>query len=141
MPVGLPVIIKGSSGVLQGSSTRGVVVTGVVAVVAAGVVTVVTAGVAPPATKTQHNACCKIDNKLTFKQHIEQKCHSATTILNMLRRNLYFAPISVKTKKRLWLSRAVCGRRYRLVHAGVFRLSDCGIWSGRCRYTSPRVSA
>ena len=39
-----------------------------------------------------------IDNKLTFKQHIEQKCHSATNILNMLRRNLYFAPISVKTK-------------------------------------------
>ena len=39
-----------------------------------------------------------IDNKLTFKQHIEKKCHSATTVLNMLRRNLYYAPKSVKSK-------------------------------------------
>ena len=70
MPVGLPVISKGSSGVLQGSSTRGVVVTGVVAVVAAGVVTVVTDGVAPPATKTQHNAWCKIVNKLTLNNAV-----------------------------------------------------------------------
>ena len=39
-----------------------------------------------------------IDNKLTFEYHIKQKCKSATTILNMLRRNLYFAPKSVKCK-------------------------------------------
>ena len=39
-----------------------------------------------------------VDNKLTFKDHINQKCKSATTVLNMLRRNLYFAPASVKSK-------------------------------------------
>ena len=39
-----------------------------------------------------------IDKKLTFGQHIKEKCKSATTILNMLRRNLYFAPRSVKIK-------------------------------------------
>ena len=39
-----------------------------------------------------------IDNKLTFKQHIEDKSKKATTILNMLKRNLYFAPKSVKSK-------------------------------------------
>ena len=39
-----------------------------------------------------------IDKKLTFGQHIKDKCKSATTVLNMLRRNLYFAPKSVKTK-------------------------------------------
>ena len=39
-----------------------------------------------------------IDKKLTFGQHIQEKCKSATTILNMLRRNLYFAPRSVKQK-------------------------------------------
>ena len=39
-----------------------------------------------------------IDNKLTFKYHIEQKCQSATRVLNLLRRNLYFAPKSVKNK-------------------------------------------
>ena len=36
-----------------------------------------------------------IDKKLTFGQHIKLKKKSATTILNMLRRNLYFAPKSV----------------------------------------------
>ena len=39
-----------------------------------------------------------IDNKLSFKSHIEKKCQSATKILNLLRRNLYFAPKSVKMK-------------------------------------------
>ena len=39
-----------------------------------------------------------IDNKLTFRQHIQEKTKKATTVLNMLRRNLYFAPKSVKTK-------------------------------------------
>ena len=39
-----------------------------------------------------------IDNKLTFKQHIQEKCKKATTVLNMLRRNLHFAPKSVKCK-------------------------------------------
>ena len=39
-----------------------------------------------------------IDKKLTFGQHIKEKCKNATTVLNMLRRNLYFAPKSVKTK-------------------------------------------
>ena len=39
-----------------------------------------------------------IDKKLTFKQHIEEKSKRATTVLNMLRRNLHFAPKSVKTK-------------------------------------------
>ena len=42
-----------------------------------------------------------IDNKLTFKKHIEEKCKSATRILNLLRRNLYFAPRSVKSKAYL----------------------------------------
>ena len=42
-----------------------------------------------------------IDSKLSFSHHVEQKCKSATTILNMLRRNLYFAPVSVKTKAYL----------------------------------------
>ena len=36
-----------------------------------------------------------IDDKLTFKQHILNKSKKATTILNMLKRNLYFAPKSV----------------------------------------------
>ena len=40
----------------------------------------------------------KIDNRLTFRQHIQGKCKKATTILNMLKRNLYFAPKSVKCK-------------------------------------------
>ena len=39
-----------------------------------------------------------IDKKLTFGQHIKEKCKNATTVLNMLRRNLYFAPRSVKLK-------------------------------------------
>ena len=39
-----------------------------------------------------------IDRKLTFETHIKDKCRSATKILNMLKRNLYFAPKSVKTK-------------------------------------------
>ena len=39
-----------------------------------------------------------IDKKLSFNQHIKQKAKSATTVLNMLRRNLYFAPKSVKIK-------------------------------------------
>ena len=39
-----------------------------------------------------------IDNKLSFKQHIQVKCKKATTVLNMLRRNLHFAPMSVKCK-------------------------------------------
>ena len=39
-----------------------------------------------------------IDDKLNFDEHIKQKSRSATTILNMLRRNLYFAPMSVKCK-------------------------------------------
>ena len=39
-----------------------------------------------------------IDNKLTFKDHIQEKCKKATTVLNMLRRNLHFAPKAVKCK-------------------------------------------
>ena len=39
-----------------------------------------------------------IDKKLTFDQHIKEKCKSATKVLNMLRRNLHFAPRSVKCK-------------------------------------------
>ena len=39
-----------------------------------------------------------IDDKLTFRQHIQDKSKKATTILNMLKRNLYFAPKSVKCK-------------------------------------------
>ena len=39
-----------------------------------------------------------IDNKLTFSQDVQEKCKRATTVLNMLRRNLYFAPKSVKSK-------------------------------------------
>ena len=39
-----------------------------------------------------------IDNKLTFKKHTEEKCKSASKILNLLRRNLHFAPPSVKAK-------------------------------------------
>ena len=39
-----------------------------------------------------------IDHKLTFKQHIQEKSKKATTVLNMLRRNLHFAPMSVKCK-------------------------------------------
>ena len=39
-----------------------------------------------------------IDNKLTFKQHIQEKTKKATTVLNMFRRNLYFAPKAVKCK-------------------------------------------
>ena len=33
-----------------------------------------------------------IDNKLSFKQHIQEKTRKATKVLNMLRRNLHFAP-------------------------------------------------
>ena len=39
-----------------------------------------------------------IDNKLTFREHIQYKVKKATTVLNMLKRNLYFAPKSVKSK-------------------------------------------
>ena len=39
-----------------------------------------------------------IDKKLTFGQHIQEKSKNATTVLNMLRRNLHFAPRSVKRK-------------------------------------------
>ena len=39
-----------------------------------------------------------IDNKLRFKEHIEEKSKKAQTVLNMIRRNLYFAPKSVKSK-------------------------------------------
>ena len=39
-----------------------------------------------------------IDKKLTFKQHIEETCKKAQTVLNMIRRNLYFAPKKVKMK-------------------------------------------
>ena len=39
-----------------------------------------------------------IDKKLTFAQHIKEKCKNATNVLNMLRRNLYFAPKRVKIK-------------------------------------------
>ena len=30
-----------------------------------------------------------IDKKLNFNQHIKEKCKKATTVLNMLRRNLH----------------------------------------------------
>ena len=39
-----------------------------------------------------------IDSKLNFNQHVNEKCKRATTVLNMLKRNLYFAPKSVKNK-------------------------------------------
>ena len=39
-----------------------------------------------------------IDNKLNFKEHIQDKSKKATTVLNMLKRNLYFAPKIVKEK-------------------------------------------
>lgn len=39
-----------------------------------------------------------IDKNLSFKKHIEEKCQNATKILNLIRRNLYFAPRSVKVK-------------------------------------------
>ena len=39
-----------------------------------------------------------IDNKLSFNQHIYDKTKKATTVLNMLKRNLFFAPKSVKSK-------------------------------------------
>ena len=39
-----------------------------------------------------------IDSKLNFIQHTQDKCKKATTVLNMLKRNLYFAPKSVKNK-------------------------------------------
>ena len=39
-----------------------------------------------------------IDNKLSFKQHILDKTKKATTVLNLIRRNLHFAPRSVKCK-------------------------------------------
>ena len=39
-----------------------------------------------------------LDNKLTFRHHIQDKAKIATTVLNMLRRNLFFAPKSVKSK-------------------------------------------
>ena len=39
-----------------------------------------------------------IDSKLTFNNHIKEKSKKATTVLNMLKRNLYFAPRSVKYK-------------------------------------------
>ena len=42
-----------------------------------------------------------IDNKLTFKDHIQNKIKKANTVLNMIRRNLYFAPRSVKNKAYL----------------------------------------
>ena len=40
----------------------------------------------------------KEHNKLNFDLHIREKCKSATKILNLLRRNLNFAPKTVKTK-------------------------------------------
>ena len=39
-----------------------------------------------------------IDSKLYFNHHIQDKCKKASTVLNMLKRNLYFAPKSVKNK-------------------------------------------
>ena len=39
-----------------------------------------------------------IDKKITFKEHIEETCKKAQTVLNMIRRNLYFAPKTVKKK-------------------------------------------
>ena len=33
-----------------------------------------------------------IDDKLRFKEHIEEKSKKAQTVLNMIRRNLHFAP-------------------------------------------------
>ena len=39
-----------------------------------------------------------IDKKITFKEHIEIICKKAQTVLNMIRRNLYFAPKNVKKK-------------------------------------------
>ena len=39
-----------------------------------------------------------IDDKLTFKDHIEDKIKKGNTVLNMIRRNLYFAPKSVKNR-------------------------------------------
>ena len=39
-----------------------------------------------------------IDRKLSFKQHTQEKSNRASTVLNMLKRNLYFAPKSVKIK-------------------------------------------
>ena len=39
-----------------------------------------------------------IDNKISFSEHIEEKAKSSTTVLNMIRRNLYFAPSEVKAK-------------------------------------------
>ena len=39
-----------------------------------------------------------IDSKLNFNQHVQEKCKRATTVLNMLKRNLYFPPKSVKSK-------------------------------------------
>ena len=39
-----------------------------------------------------------IDNKLTFREHTKEKSKKATTVLNMIKRNLYFAPKLVKSK-------------------------------------------
>ena len=39
-----------------------------------------------------------VDNKISFKEHIEETCKKAQNVLNMIRRNLYFAPKKVKEK-------------------------------------------
>ena len=35
---------------------------------------------------------------MMFKEHIHEICKKAQTVLNMIRRNLYFAPKQVKEK-------------------------------------------
>ena len=39
-----------------------------------------------------------VDHKISFKEHILETCKKAQNVLNMIRRNLYFAPKKVKEK-------------------------------------------
>ena len=48
-----------------------------------------------------------IDHKLTFRDHIVDKVKKGNTMLNMIRRHLFFAPQSVKAKAYLTTVRPI----------------------------------
>ena len=48
-----------------------------------------------------------IDSKLNFNEHINDKSTKASKVLNMIRRNLYFAPAKVKAKAYMAMVRPI----------------------------------
>ena len=67
-----------------------------------------------------------IDSKISFKEQIVETCKKAQTVLNMIRRNLYFAPRKLKEKACLATVRPI------LEFASI-------CWSPNCQYLKKKL--